>query len=301
MERFRNSFQARPIEAGRGESFEEKWQERATLGFPGGSVEVYDLHPDNEKTAVPVVFIPGWGGTPEMYKKNLEVLVGLNRRTISANAPHGIESELHPSESEHMPDAELRKVAAFMQMLDDKKIEKTNAIGHSEGCIDVVIAATLYPERFKNIVLVNPGGMIGEDNLWRLSTCFTKDIVKTYVDAVKNKTLRGPLMRASKEVTASVVTSPVKAFREILSISNTQIHEMLKELKKQGIGISIIHGVDDEVFPMDRVQDITTSEMVDGFYSVKGRHGQFQLEADLYTKLAESALSALEQKSQNTQ
>jgi len=62
--------------------------------------------------------------------------------------------------------------------------------------------------------------------------------------------------------------------------------------------ISIIHGVDDKFFPMERVQKMTTSKIVDGFYSVKGTHNEILLHQETHTKLIGQVLDALEKKSE---
>jgi hypothetical protein len=79
-------------------------------------------------------------------------------------------------------------------------------------------------------------------------------------------------------------------------MSTLRGQDLLRHIRQTGIRISIIHGVDDGTFPMDRVQGVVKSDMVDGFFSVKGRHGQFQLEPDGYTRLADFALTAMDSK-----
>ncbi|MBI3630949.1 MAG: hypothetical protein HY221_01260 [Candidatus Sungbacteria bacterium] len=45
---------------------------------------------------------------------------------------------------------------------------------------------------------------------------------------------------------------------------------------------------------MERVQEQTTKEMVDGFYSVNGTHNELYLHPEKYTALVDNALDALE-------
>ncbi len=274
-------------------SLEKQFLNKEIVEFDNDKLEVVDIKPEIEKSEVPVVVAPGWGATPEVLKDNILTLAEEGRRTISINAPHGIETQ----EEGHFPEVELRKVTALIETLDKKGIDKVDAVAHSEAGIYTTIAATLYPEKFRNLVLVDPGGMIGEDNMARLAKDFTHDVgIKQTMNSFKNPKHIKPILRAFKEAGKTIVDNPVKSTQEVMAIANTQIHELLKGLKEQGIGISIIHGVDDKAFPMDRVQEIADKDQLDGFYSVKGTHNQFYLQPKEYTQLAEQALSALEAK-----
>ena len=262
------------------------------LNIGGVDMEVYDMGPENPK-GLPVVFQPGWGGTPEMHRKNLETIASLDRRTLAVNAPHGIETKTN---SEEVPETLMRRITGMIEMLDEKKIEKVDGVGYSQGGMEIVLAAKMYPERFRNIVLIDPGGMIGKDNPWRLAGVFAFNTGRQIVDAFR-KGRKSEMFKAMTETTKAAMKQPIESAKEINTNSATQIHDTLRELKeKHNIGISIIHGVDDDVFPMDRVQEMAKQDMLDGFYSVKGTHGQIYLEPEKYTRLAEEALSSLEKK-----
>lgn len=276
----------------KGLSLTEQFEAPEAMEFCGGEVEVVDIHPENKKTEIPVVVAPGWGATPEVLRDNILTLAELGRRTISIKTPHGIETE----KIENFPEAELQKVAALIKTLEKKDIDKVDAVGHSEAGIYLTLAATLYPDKFRNIVLINPGGMIGKDTPWRLSVGFLGDIVKQIMRGIKDRKLVRPTLTSFREVGKSISSGPLRSFKEVLAISKTQIHELLRELKKKGIGISIIHAVDDKIFPMDRTQKIAKTDQLDGFYSVKGTHNEFFLKPKKYTQLADQALTALESK-----
>ena len=79
-------------------------------------------------------------------------------------------------------------------------------------------------------------------------------------------------------------------------MTSVKITELLVKLKNRGIGISIIHEVDDLTFPMDRVQKNAKSEQLDRFYSVKGGHNELYLNPEKYMTLVEYAFTSLENK-----
>jgi len=85
---------------------------------------------------------------------------------------------------------------------------------------------------------------------------------------------------------------------EVRAIAKTQLPELLREIKKNGTKISVIHGADDDAFPMERVQKMVNSEIIDGFYSVKGSHAEVRTKEakKAYTELARYALEKMSEK-----
>ena len=282
--------------------FAEQWSNPETLDFDGEKVEVHDVRPEKEKTDVSVVFMPGWGTSPEVFKKDLKVLHENDRRVLAVDAPHGVEHQISTEEAEGLPDAELKKVAALIKTLDAKGVDKVDAVGTSEGGMVVTMAAWLYPERFRNLLLEYPTGMIGKDSLLALAVRFPKDMIKSQIDGMldpERRAVHDQEMAGLKEATAGRASRKVvPAVKQVQAMATTQIHNMLRDIKKRGHRISIIHGAHDNVFPMDRVQKTTTTDMVDGFYSIKGKHGEWRTtkERHAYGRLAEHALEAMERK-----
>ena len=72
--------------------------------------------------------------------------------------------------------------------------------------------------------------------------------------------------------------------------------DMMNNLKKAGVNISVIHGVGDKVFPMDEMQEHVRGNHLDGFYSIEGRHGDPLLKPERYAFVTDEALSAFEQR-----
>jgi pimeloyl-ACP methyl ester carboxylesterase len=295
----------RGLEAARAVHFDKQWEKPGTIEIAGEKFSTYDISPRDPRGETPVFIMDGWGSTPAVWKENIHALVETGRRAIGVNAPHGAESHVAPAEGvDEIPEAELRRITAFMSALDAHSVEKISVIGHSEGGIDALLAARMYPERFRNLVLVDPGGMIGPDSFLNLSARFAYDAAKSHVTALREGTLTKQLA-IGNEVTASAVKAPILATKEVAAIARAQVVNLLREVKALGIGIVIINGVDDKVFPMSRMTKTIHEEkeegediekLLDGFYSVKGGHAEFLMKAPEYTRLAEKALTALELK-----
>lgn len=277
----------------------EQFMRPEILELGGEKIEVHDIAPEKLKTEVPVVFAPGWSGTPEAYRDNIVNLAAAGRRVLSVNAPHGIEN--HDIQGEEVKDyapVELGKLAAVTEALEKKGVQKVDAVAHSEAGIFLTIAATLNPERFRNLVFVDPAGMIGKDNMARLGVGFSIDLVKQIVREARREDddRMSPKPGGALAPLKVLFSNPKASFRGVAAIANSDIHEMLEDLKKKGVGISIIHGVEDRAFPMERVQEVVNTDQVDGFYSVKGGHNESILTPRKYTELIDYALDAMEKK-----
>jgi pimeloyl-ACP methyl ester carboxylesterase len=249
--------------------------------------------------------VTGWAGGSEHVKENARTIVWEGRAVVSVDAPHGVDHSLKAEDRiGKVADAELRRIAAFISGLDAAGIQKVDAIGHSEGALDVLLAAAMFPERFNNIVLVNPGGLIANDDAVRLSLRFAHDMIRSWYFAYKQGTVREKL-RIDALSLPNVLKNIPQSAKEVVSIANSHVYELLRQVRESGIGITIIHGPEDVVFPFSKMsttiqdmkespeEDITT--LLNGVYSVAGDHNTFIRRVPEYTRLAVGALRAMEE------
>ena len=283
-----------------GNSFEEQFSRKEEIEILGGKIDAVDIRPEILKTAVPTLFAPGWGGTPETYKDTIEALCEKNRRVLSlAHARKGGDEKLAPDEiQKEYPADELRKALALLKILEEKNIDKVDAVAHSEGGINAAIAASLAPEKFRNIIFVNAGGLIGPDKFPKLAGRFVFGVIQEALKTIFNKDKLGKvrLQRAFKENLNYIAKNPLRALKESIVISNTETYGMLKNLHDKGIRIAVVGGVDDPVFPVDKMQEILKEGWLDGFVSVKGGHGEIILHPEKYVGVVDELLDNLEKK-----
>ena len=207
------------------------------------------------------------------------------------------DASISPDEAvDKYPAEELRKALNIIGILDQKGVEKVKIIGHSEGAVNAVIAAVLRSDFFMGekgaLFLDGPAGLIGEDKFTRLLKGFAGQSKRAKSLAGIPATEDGPgwpeipMTDTEKEVASAAMTeaikymakNPVRAFREGRDIARSQIHDMLRYLHEKGVGIVVMAGVDDPVFPMERMNreddGIVKADMLDGFLSVRGGHGR---------------------------
>ena len=306
-------------ESARSATFEDQWAHPTELQFGNERADLYDVKPEEVKRETPLMIVPGWGATPERFKENIRTVVSAGRRALSVDSPHGVSHDIEvPAYMEQVPETELRRIAAFMEGLNVAGVDKTSAVGHSQGGLDLALAAAMYPERFRAIALVDPAGMIGSDTMLPLAARFTWDQIKALIGSARDGTLKERL-RITSEATPILMGHPKQSWDQVRTLASANIMQLLGYIKSQGVGIVVIHGVDDAAFPMQRVQgqteatiregagkgleqrsperiDKIAEEFLDGFVSVKGTHNDFVVHAPEYTRIAEGLLTAIEDK-----
>jgi pimeloyl-ACP methyl ester carboxylesterase len=272
-------------------TLEEQYNNPEIIGEGRNKIEIIDIRPENLKTPVPIILVPGWSATAHVLKENVTTLAERGRRVIVASASHGVDT----TPQEIYPEAEMRKTEALMQALDHKGIDKADAISHSEASLFMTMGAMLHKDRFRNFVLVSPAGLIGPDNMPRLATDFTKDISGQTIKALFNDHSRiAKMWKAYTEFGKSMAEGPIMTIHEMNAIVNMRLEDILTELKSRGHGISIIHTADDKAFPMDRMQKQVKENMIDGFVSVGGSHNELYLKPQGMSEMVDHLFDRME-------
>lgn len=275
-----------------------------------GDLDIIEIEAKKPKSNTPVLFAPGWGRKINDTKEALRVLHNLDRSLITVDHAR-IGGEMAKSEKKY-PKVELIKAESLLKSIsitseNGDKEKPVDVIAQSEGCINTIIAASLKPERFRNIVLVCPAGLIGEDTFFELKKRFDYEKKLERHGNIKDggKREKDSDHKKNADFMKYAAKNPVRTVMEVQAIAKTQIYELLRELKEKGIGISIIAGVDDEAFPMDRMQKIMSKHLVDdgefipdGFVSVKEGHNKIYNTPEKYMAAAEGLLTAMEKKYQ---
>jgi len=222
-----------------------------------GTILVHELISGNERTRQPVVIVPGWSEDFLQTKGFAEELVRSGGDTVSSVEFPRVSIEERPD----LPEEQI-KANLLYKALQNLGYRKINAITHSEGAISTSLLALQVPELFQSIIYTGPAGIVGEDNAAPLAVRFLSYTVE------RAKQSRESLLSLIRYA----IQDPAQSIREANEIATFSLKEALKQIHTDGIKTFLVHGVDDGVFPMDRVQSQMLTGLFDGVYSVKGKH-----------------------------
>ena len=281
-------------------SFEEQFKNLEEVRLPSGTAEVGDFTPENLKDEVPIFLAQAWGLGLNSYKLAMEQLFNDERRVLSIAHPRiggSIDSSMNVEElSEKYPDAELRKALNILEVLEEKGIEKVDAIAHSEGAINIAIAAMMYPEKFRSIGFYGPAGMMEDESWSRLAKGFAGQ--STRAESLKDIPItegeRAVGAASGKEVLDYLKKNPARAISEVAAIKNghQQVKDLLPYLHNLGIHIAVMSAENDPVFPQAEVRKAADMDAVDTFISVPGGHGTIGEHPELVMPSFEAAFEA---------
>jgi pimeloyl-ACP methyl ester carboxylesterase len=275
--------------------------EEVTVGEE--TLRIFDVSPSVESLPndVPVVLGPGLLQTGERNRELMFEIAKRGRRALTFSAIHGIEEHRDDIENaDEYPESELRKVAALIRAIEEKEVEKIDYVGHSEGTIYGLIAAALYPEKFRNIILSSPIGFHENDTPLKLAARYLQEIVKgaakdlrpakreEWVEKIgtgvgyasdvfdsawsRNEAKRVQSGEKNEASQQQARLSPQKLLEEVRGLSKISIVKLLRKAKENGIPVVISYGPEDKTTSNESVQESLSSDLVEGVYSVRGGH-----------------------------
>jgi|GEM_PF-559122 len=302
------------------------------LEIAGKKTDTIDVRPETLKDEVPILLAPGWASTIPVYQPLLKTLTGEGRRVFTLNHPQrGNDTHLSDEEQERLsafPQPERQKASNLLELLKHKDIsgdKKVDVIAHSEGCINAIAAALVEPEKFRNIVLFAPPGFMGKDSRIHLALGWSKwqlggrkgmksleeipisEEDKARAAAEGRVAIEYPAIPQTEESLETgkvamteglkyMAANPLRAAKEVLDMPSVALDEVIQELRSRGIGIVIISGVDDPLFPTKRMAEYLKKDTIDGFLSVRGSHPQIGDDPERFGVAANQMLERLRDK-----
>jgi pimeloyl-ACP methyl ester carboxylesterase len=260
-------------------------------------VEIIDISADEHEPKSTVLIAPGFGEIADVLEPSLQYFAREGRRAITYNSLVGVSLDhVEDSGGEQIPTSTKRKLAIIERIIDEKKLEGVTGVGHSEGAVNLVFSALRNPTAFKNLILIDPAGLIGDDSMASLFKRFVYH-QRESGRAVHADPNRQAMNEETRVERGKVVTQhAVRTLETLSTMASVHIEDLLQVLKERGAHISIIHGADDVLFPMERMQRLVDGNMIDGFYSIRGGHNDYFLEPEKYSFTVSQAIEALEAK-----
>lgn len=214
-----------------------------------GKVNVKEFSPENPESQVPVFILPGWSENPEVLEGSMDVFYKNDRRVFSFDHPRGA-GEPEPTSEE------LRKALTVLELIESQGLGRVDAVAHSEGAINVLIAASLRPEYFRNIVMMAPAGLIGKDSFINTIGRFSVKNVRNVFRAFLGQEPVAPTIKGLVEGAKYIAKNPRRAVREIKEISQTEIQDTIKDLSSNAdIKFALLQSQSDVGFPPERIAE----------------------------------------------
>lgn len=281
-----------------GESFEDQFAQKITVEAKTGNFEVIDVKPENPKTEVPVVLSSGMSAVPTTDKAIIREMYtgykgGREVMAIDHTTRQKGEVEKHPDFS-----GEILKRAQDLIALAQTK-GHIDAVGHSLGGMDVIVAASIHPELFRNIVLVDAMGLVGKDSLLALQGRQGGEN-KKLAELAKVDPQIGEWQKGD-EFMKYLKAHPLRAISELRGMTSIQLDGLISNLRENGVKVALVNTTEGELAPLQKVgENVSTlgadgikQAQVDGFYTVKGQHNDIQIHPELYTQVVNHALDTM--------
>jgi pimeloyl-ACP methyl ester carboxylesterase len=270
------------------EALKTQFDRRRILKIGKSAIGIVDVVPPKAKGR-PLVLVSGWASTAVVLRRNILALAASGRRVIYVDAPHGIPTR----KKRGLPYAQLRKAAALLLALDERRVRRADVVAHSEGAIVAAIAATLEPGRFREIILVNPAGMIKSKGFGKLAADFSAEVIWAEMrKMLAKRRLAKTVLTAWLEAGKTVAVDPLSAWEEVQSISVYDMAGLLGELRKRGIGIKVIHAKGDRTFPVEEVCAKAESAASCRAVIVPGGHTEMYSHPEKFAKIISNILSS---------
>lgn len=252
---------------------------------------------------IPVLIIPGFGASGEAYRLLMEQLNSNGFDVMTFTYRYGRPGE--PKKWLFVPDVDKLKQQAILEAIREYSIQQGikqfNVVAHSKGAMDVAWVAIKYPEYFRNIAMIAPGGLRPEpkaiDIIGRIKGLTTliegerrDEMDKTSLITQGDVNI-AKIINANNIYAARYRKDKLRRISEGITPGIKYIRKLLPELRKKGIKIAIICQKSDPMYP-PQLFDKFVRGNVDYFVEIPGIHGELkfnpkigQLAADLLTKM----------------
>lgn len=256
-------------------------------------IEIVDIVPEKPVSDIPVFFAPGMAAGWEDIERHLKIL-GQERRVLSLKHP---KKELIHDPKENNPSIEIQKALSILSTLEQRKIQETYLVATSGGGPSAVLAAYMNQYRgWKGIILIESAGLSGKQTTLGLGLRYfleSRNIQKRFeeepqiLEKFRKFQEKSALARKKHEEITK---------KEIEAIKNTDVLQMLEFLKSNHIPIVVIHGADEKLFPMKRLQERVAKYHADGVISISAGHYDFLMKPEKIMPIVNEVLSVLEKR-----
>lgn len=131
---------------------------------------MFDSHtysPERETRGPPILLVCGFGKTPDSYIGLIRHLARSGRQVIAIGPLVGEAARMTPI-NERFPLPQDNRASAIITVLMERNFGPVDVVAHSEGCINVLIAAQRMPELFRHFIFFGAPGFTGRESYLRI-------------------------------------------------------------------------------------------------------------------------------------
>lgn len=263
--------------------------------FGNGEVETLRITPNtirkDESTGqsvIPLLFLQGHGrdGTLESYLQGFADQD--QRETCGVTYPGKRDSTktrlVHVEGLKNkVPQYELDRAQDLIKGMEAMGLEKVDMVATSEGAIRAMICAALYPDKFRDILLVHPSGMDDRGRITtyaRVALHYGRELLRP------RKALRKLKGTESGKQRIGIKGYFQKGLREVhagqMSVASAKVHSLLPQVTSSTeimqdltgkILVSMIGDKHDRIYPPGRLREVNGKYLFEFIESDWGGHG----------------------------
>lgn len=255
--------------------FESQFTQKRELESSAGKmpyIEIESAFPSPQDNT-PLVVFPGWSitlatekpllrclseGRRELEGKEGEILSKpvYGRNLIACEFPrHGGEA----TEKDGIATEVVRQAELISGLLLQQE-EKVDISADSMASMSLIAAMKLHPEildKIRNILMVSPAGISGDDNLLRLVGRSLIHFAQDGLTFAKSPIERRNILKMGLEAGLYVGKNPKRTVKEVAAIAKSEEYGALKSLKEEldakGIRLGFMQAESDKLTPAEKL------------------------------------------------
>jgi pimeloyl-ACP methyl ester carboxylesterase len=213
---------------------------------------IHRFNPQNEqyRKRTTAIYGSGWGNAnPELIHDTM-LPMAEERPVILLDHPRAVRdkfiSEGLEKYSREFPEhvRHLEKALNIIALIKQEGLGKVDYVAQSGDTVTALIAAMISPESFKNVVLISPAGMTGEDSFFKVAKRFLIDEGSQQANSPQG------FWQANVKY---VMGNLKAAVEEVNEIGNFSALDLVRQVQEKGVKVAIVAGAHDKVFPAEKI------------------------------------------------
>lgn len=238
-----------------------------------------------------MLLCPGWGESIEILKYSMNELKRLNRPLVVLEHPRQFKPVDNPLD---VHNNQYQKAHNIISVIKHFNLSQIDLISHSEGSMNGLVAASINPEIFRSVTLLNPSGIVR----FRSRAHFLMTLCrKVAVDAkrVRKMPQHGEIFKLHTKMGKKHGVVNTKQLREDLSSATKfSILGLISSLVKSNIFISVVAAKDDVLYPANSIKQRLETNQINKYVETEGWHDEMHYNPEKYAQIINEILTEID-------